>query len=172
MARVPVACASVLVVAVLLAACSSSAGAGPTPVASPTRSADVRSSSPTARAPAGSAVPTPGPTAIAGAPGSGQTVSLAVLGGPSWSVSEIAVPAGQTWTVRIAGEPSDSHNFTVLTGPYTPGNIVTGSSGAVFHSPDFGDGTATYTIPALPAGKYTFVCTIHPDVMFGVLMVR
>ncbi len=34
-----------------------------------------------------------------------------------------------------------------------------------------GVGTKTYDIPALPAGTYAFVCTVHPN-MVGVLTIK
>jgi plastocyanin len=37
--------------------------------------------------------------------------------------------------------------------------------------PFVGPRTVTYEIPALPAGDYQFICTVHVDTMRGTLLV-
>jgi plastocyanin len=51
--------------------------------------------------------------------------------------------------------------------------VIQGSGGAQLFSGKIisGDATATYSIPALRAGAYTFVCVVHPT-MTGSLTVR
>jgi hypothetical protein len=55
------------------------------------------------------------------------------------------------------------HNFTVASGPTFPERI--------FQVPDVA-GTHTFDIPALPAGSYFFICTIHPESMTGTLIIK
>jgi plastocyanin len=71
------------------------------------------------------------------------------------------VPAGEPFQLtldnRDAGTP---HDIDILAGEET-----------VFDMPDFpGAETQTFDVPAIDAGTYTFLCSIHPDLMKGELV--
>ena len=51
-------------------------------------------------------------------------------------------------------------------------DILDGSGAKVFDGPDFpGPAVRDYDVPALAAGAYKFVCSIHPALMTGELTV-
>ena len=156
--------AAITIVGVLAAGC---AGPGATPTAAPTpipvaSVAAVDTPPPTAK-------PTPSPAAIVvvtpvpDAPDSGVTDQLESLDA-KWSLAELTAPAGKTWHVSIdAKDPLGMHNFTITSGPATEQRI--------FQSPKFGFGPHTFDLPALPAGTYAFICTLHADTMHGTIVV-
>ncbi len=157
--------ASLLAVLTLLAACSSGVAS---PIVSLTPTEATASPAPTVEVTAAPTA-TPSPTAVIvtitplpGAPDSGLVVELKAER-DLWSVNQIDAPAGEVWHVQI-DNVGGTHNFTVASGPTVPERI--------FMSPRF-DERATYTfdIPALPAGSYLFICTIHADRMTGTLAI-
>jgi plastocyanin len=78
----------------------------------------------------------------------------------------LTAPAGKVWHVKIDnrdGAP-EHHNFAVASGRTFEERI--------FQSPNFFTGTFTFDIPALPAGSYLFICTVHPGVMTGTLTIK
>lgn len=103
-------------------------------------------------------------TPIPGAPDSGVVVKL-TTNTDLWSVDHIDAPAGKGWHVQIGDLNGGTHNFTVASGPTVPERI--------YMSPrfDLRGGTFTYDIPALPAGSYLFICTLHPQRMSGTLTI-
>jgi plastocyanin len=119
-----------------------------------------------------SAPPTPRPTIavvevtpIPNAPDS-KTVVMVVAARVRWVPNALAAPAGQVWHIEIDNQdgPPEHHNFAVASGKTFAEQI--------YQSPNFNMGTFTYDIPALPAGNYLFICTVHPDVMTGTLELR
>jgi cytochrome c-type biogenesis protein CcmH/NrfG/plastocyanin len=78
-----------------------------------------------------------------------------------FSVRELKAPAGSPFTIRFENRDTVAHNIEI--------KDATGKT--VF----FGDlvkepGTVEYKVPALAAGTYSFLCTVHP-VMTGTLVV-
>jgi plastocyanin len=148
-----------------LAACSAATTARPSlSTALPT--------APLAVAPSLSPSPSPSPTVVTvkitpipGAPDSGTTVELRAAH-VRWSASTLSAPAGKVWHIRIKNEdgPPEHHNFAIGSGATFAEQIYQG--------PNFVTGTFTFDIPALPAGHYLFICTVHPDVMTGTLTIR
>ncbi|HEY8491596.1 MAG TPA: cupredoxin domain-containing protein [Dehalococcoidia bacterium] len=84
-----------------------------------------------------------------------------------FDVETIAVPAGQSVTVRLQNQGREQHNISFYTqspqqGGQTiqQGSVVAGGQQA----------TVTFTAPAQP-GSYFFRCDIHPNDMTGTLQV-
>ncbi|HYM83751.1 MAG TPA: cupredoxin domain-containing protein [Candidatus Dormibacteraeota bacterium] len=168
---------------VALAACSSTsattwtyAPASPaTPVASAAASgaaASGASGSAGASGPAGSAASSGSPTtsfpasvapsggAASPSEGGGSTIELAAQG-IAYDKASLQVPASQPFTLKFhnadAGVP---HNV----------DIKDASGTSVFKGEIFsGDDTRSYQVPSLPAGNYTFMCDVHPN-MTGTLV--
>ena len=83
----------------------------------------------------------------------------------AFDATSLTAPAGKTWHVKIDNQETFlKHNFTVASGKTVAERI--------FQSPNFGFGTSAFDVPALPAGTYLFVCTIHPETMTGTLTIR
>jgi hypothetical protein len=68
--------------------------------------------------------------------------------------------------IRIDNQdgPPEHHNVVVASGRTFPERI--------YQSANFNKGTFTFDVPALPAGNYLFICTVHADVMTGTLELR
>lgn len=153
----------------LVAACSSGAASS---TASLTAIVATASPVPTAEvsaAPTATPTATPSPTVvivkvtpIPGAPDSGIVIQLAAKT-DLWSLTHIDVPAGRVWHVQI-DNPGGTHNFTVASGPTVPERIYVSKR---FET----KGPFTFDIPALPAGSYLFICTLHPLRMTGTLTI-
>jgi hypothetical protein len=166
--RIPLAVRRVLAVltaVVALGACSSAAvPSASTAAAQPTGTLVV--------APSPSPSVTPSPTVatakitpIPGAPDSGTVLQLVAEGG-MWDKSALTAPAGKIWHIRVVSqEPIGHHNFVVASGPTFPERIYTGKN----LLPGV---TLTYDVPGLPAGRYLFICTVHPETMTGSLTIE
>ena len=158
--------AAVAAAGILAAGCTGAAPAAATPAATPALAANV---APVAT-PAPTAKPTPSPTAaivvVTPVPGAEESnvVDQVSSVGVTWVPTMLTAPAGKTWHVSIdATDPLGQHNFTITSGPAVEQRI--------FQSPKFGVGQHTLDLPALPAGTYAFVCTIHPETMHGTVVV-
>ena len=157
-----------LVLALVAAACSPTAAPGwtyapPTPAPSVDPSASTGPSA--APSTGASAAPSAAPSTAASPSGSGgaggSTVQVSAFG-VTFEQQAIAAPANAAFTIHFdnkdAGiqhnvEIRDASNMSMFKGEF-----VTGPA------------QADYSIPALPAGAYTFNCTIHPN-MTGPLTV-
>ena len=157
-----------LAVVAVLAACSSTAAPSQSslPVLPTAGSAATGPATPTP-------APTPLPSAtvaiakitpIPGAPDSKTVVELVAVK-TKWNRTTLTAPAGKVWHVHIDNQDASpmKHNFTVASGPTFPERI--------FQVPDVA-GNHTFDIPALPAGSYLFICTIHPESMTGTLTIK
>ena len=76
----------------------------------------------------------------------------------------LAVPAGQSFTIRFDNKDSDRHNVAILpshtsTETFFQGDIVPGPK------------SITYSVPALKPGTYHFHCQVHPNLMNGAFIV-
>ena len=111
--------------------------------------------------PASAAPSTPGGS-VAPPPSGGQGGPVVQLSAENiaFDKSSIQAPAGQPWSIdfdnKDAGIPhnvaiKDQSGNQVLMGEIVTGPVQT-----------------TYQVPALPAGPYTFVCDVHPN-MTGIL---
>ena len=83
----------------------------------------------------------------------------------AFDLSQIEVPANQPFQIEFTNNDAGiPHNVAIHEGSPTGnavfvGEIVTGVT------------TVTYNVPALPAGTYGFVCTVHPN-MTGTLTAK
>ena len=81
----------------------------------------------------------------------------------SYDVHALTAPANQAFTIEFTNKEAVSHNVAIYQG-----------STAIFHGEFItGPGTVTYSIKALPAGTYTFICDVHPiPDMTGTLTIK
>ena len=119
---------------------------------------------------AASAAPSAAPSgAASGAPTASGAPSGTVLNvaaqNIAWDVTELTAPADTPFQIAFANNDAGiPHNVAIHKGSATgevvfQGDIITGVA------------SKTYDIPALPAGTYAFVCTVHPN-MVGTLTVK
>jgi len=108
------------------------------------------------------ASPGPSGSPAASADANVQKVTL-VASGIKWTTPDLTVKAGEPFVIAF-----DNQDASV------PHNIqIKDSTGAVVYLSDTFSGVATrdFSVPALPAGTYPFICTIHPA-MTGTLTVK
>ena len=87
--------------------------------------------------------------------GGGQPV-LDIEGHPDTSFL-VKIPADTPFTLAFVNEdPSIQHNVAIHEGSATGPELF---KGEIFP----GVATKVYDVPAIPAGSYTFVCTVHPN---------
>ena len=81
----------------------------------------------------------------------------------AFTTTDLTAPAGAAFQIKFDNQDSGvQHNVEIKDGSgktVFKGDLVTGVN------------TATYTVPALTAGAYTFNCTVHPN-MAGTLTVK
>jgi plastocyanin len=163
-----------LVVTVLVA-CSSSAQPvwtyAPTPPPTPAPSGASASAAPSAAASAApggaaSAAPSGSP---AGSPaasgGAAETVLQLAAANIAYDQTDLTAPAGVPFQIAFTNNDAGiPHNVSIHQGSPTGTEVF---KGAIFT----GVATQTYDVPALPAGTYSFVCSVHPN-MTGTLTVK
>lgn len=81
-----------------------------------------------------------------------------------FDTDQLVAPAGRAFTIRFANQEAITHNVAIYRDRT--------KSDLLFKGPDVSKKTAVFTATALPAGTYFFVCTYHPDQMFGTLVAR
>jgi len=134
---------------ILLAACTS-ADAGWTYAPAPSK-APVPSSS-------GSASAAPGGSAAA-------NVVIISASGIKFEQTEVTAPANTPFQIQFENKDAGTpHNVAIHLGGSTGAELF---KGTVFN----GIETRTYDVPALDAGTYAFVCSVHPT-MIGTLTVQ
>lgn len=108
--------------------------------------------------PSGSATPMP-------TGGTGETYQISAVNPIAFEQDAFEVAAGVPFTIVFsnnnAGVP---HNVAIHVGTATGEEVF---KGEIFP----GVGTRTYNVPALTAGTYAFICTVHPN-MAGTLTVK
>jgi mono/diheme cytochrome c family protein/plastocyanin len=114
-------------------------------------------------APSGSAGASAAPSGSAGASApAGETVSI-VAQGIAYTTTDVTAPADTAFVIAFDNEDAG-----------TPHNVaIHDASGAEAFKGDIFNGVETreYQVPALAAGDYTFVCSVHPN-MTGTLTVQ
>ena len=79
--------------------------------------------------------------------------------------SALEAPANHPFQITFTNNDSGiPHNVSIHQGSATGQEVF---KGAIFS----GVATKTYDVPALPAGTYTFVCSVHPN-MTGTLTIK
>ncbi len=159
--RIAVVPALIVVLACLAAACVSTASPGWTFVPPPSSAAPSAggSAGPSVSAAASPAAP---PSAASSAAASGATGSVVNLKAQNiaFDPKNLTAPAGAAFQIAFDNQDNATMHDVV---------IKDGSGKEVFKG-DLVTGVAqkTYNVPALQAGSYTFVCTVHPT-MTGTL---
>lgn len=160
--------AALSLLAVALAGCATTApgwtyapapSVTPVPSASADASADVSAAPSESEAPSESAAPSGSvaPSASAAPGGAVIDIAAAVI---AFDQSELSAPADAPFQIAFANNDAGvPHNVEIKDGAGT----------SVFRGEIFsGIETRTYDVPALAAGAYTFLCTVHPN-MTGTL---
>jgi plastocyanin len=152
----------VLASVALLAACSTPPPGwtyAPAPSATPAGSG-AASAGPSGSAPAGSAAPS-GSAAAA----SGTSVVVISASGIKYEQSSVTAPAGTPFQIQFDNKDAGTqHNITIHQGNADGAELF---KGEIFT----GVATRVYNVPALDAGGYAYVCTVHPT-MIGTLTVQ
>jgi plastocyanin len=152
-----------ILLTLVVAACASAAPgwtyAPPTP---PPASQAPASEGPSAAPSDAPTTEAPSEAAGGGGGGAGGTViDLSALN-IAYDKGEISAPADAGFTIHFDNQdPGIPHNVAIKDGSGTEvfkGEIITGPA------------QTDYQVPALPAGTYTFVCSVHPN-MTGTLTV-
>jgi plastocyanin len=143
----------VIALTVVLAACASAAGPGWT-YAPPTEAPPSQ--------PAPSVAPSSEAPSDAGGGGGGGTVIKEIAQGIQFVNKDLSAPADTPFQIEFDNQDAGTpHNI----------EIKDANGGVVFKGEIFsGVAVKVYDIPALPAGTYPFICTVHPN-MIGTLTV-
>ncbi len=117
-------------------------------------------------APAPSLTPPPSGAASAGpstpAASGGTAVVTITAFGIKYTQATVTAPAGKPFQIKFENnDPGTPHNVSIHLGGATGAELF---KGPVFNGVE----TRTYDVPALDAGAYAFVCTVHPT-MVGTL---
>jgi plastocyanin len=162
------------IVAVVVMACTAGAQPGwtyaPTPPPTPAPSGAASSASPSAAPSAGtsgapSAAPSGGTAASPASGGAAGTVLQLAASGIAYDQTELTAPANTPFQIAFTNNDAGiPHNVSIHEGSPTGTEVF---KGAIFT----GVATQTYDVPALPAGTYSFVCSVHPN-MVGTLTVK
>jgi len=105
---------------------------------------------------------TPAPAASGQA--AGPTLQLSASNTTSFDESTLTAVAGQPFTVQLTNKTAGApHDFSIKD---STGKVL--FTGLPLAQPGQ---TVSYSVPALPAGTYTFFCSVHPN-MTGTLTVK
>ena len=106
---------------------------------------------------------TPAPAASAGA--TTGTVLELTAHNVQYDKTSLQATAGQPFTIKFTNDDNGvPHNVSIHQGSATGPEVF---QGEIFQGVD----VRSYAVPALPAGTYAFVCTVHPN-MNGTLTVK
>ena len=132
-------------------------GTGGAPSAAPSTPAPAPSGAASA-APSGEATPAPSGGAT------GVTLKLTAQG-TAYDTDTLEVPANTAFRIEFTNNDAGiPHNVAIHKDSPTGAEVW---KGEIFS----GVGTRTYDVPALPAGTYGFVCSVHPN-MTGTLTAK
>lgn len=162
--------AGLLAVAVLITAGvippgQGTGGASPKPAAGGGAASARPSAAASAAASGAPASPAPGGSGSGGAGGGSATRLQLVAQGIAYQTDSLTAPAGTPFQIVFTNSDAGiPHNVSIHTGSATGTALFTGT---VFP----GVATQTYDIPALAAGTYYYVCSVH-STMVGTLTVQ
>jgi plastocyanin len=114
--------------------------------------------------PAPSITPPPSASAEASGPAGSSNPNLVVISAleVKFEQATVTAPAGTPFQVQFDNkDPGTPHNITLHLGDVNGAELF---KGEIFN----GVATRVYDVPALDAGAYAFVCTVHPT-MVGTL---
>jgi plastocyanin len=109
------------------------------------------------QAKADAAAATPPPAASPGAsdaPPAGETLTIEALN-IQWTTGDLEVEADQPFNIRFRNQDAG-----------VPHNVeIKDAGGQSVYMGEIFSGIAerTYQVPALPAGTYSYICTVHPN---------
>jgi plastocyanin len=84
----------------------------------------------------------------------------------AYEQTAVTAPAGKPFQIVFDNKDADTpHNVSVHQGSATGTEVF---KGEIFN----GVATKTYDVPALAAGTYSFVCSVHPLLMSGTMTVQ
>jgi cytochrome c oxidase subunit II len=86
------------------------------------------------------------------------TVQLAAVESIQFDTDAIEVPAGEDFCIEFTNNDAVTHDVGIVETDFNGDDVAAGES-------------ITYQIPAMEAGDYTFICTLHPTAMMGDLSV-
>ena len=152
----------ILGVVALVAACTAAKPGwtyAPAPSPTPLPSASASGSVEPSASASASASPSASASASASA-GTGTVVDISASSSSAFDQTSVTAPADQGFTIHFANNESGvPHNVDVQDASgasLARGDIITGPA------------EADYNVPALAAGDYKFVCSVHPN-MTGTL---
>ena len=137
------------------------AGATPVPACWKDAFSSAASAAPSAAAsPAASGTPSAAPSV-----GTGGSVLQLAAANIAYDQTDLTAPANTPFQIAFTNNDAGiPHNVSIHEGSPTGTEVF---KGAIFT----GVATQTYDVPALPAGTYSFVCSVHPN-MVGTLTVK
>jgi plastocyanin len=88
----------------------------------------------------------------------GTTIQLAAVESFQFDTDAIQAPAGEDFCIEFTNNDAVPHDVGIPDIDFNGDDVPPGE-------------TTTYVIPALEAGDYDFICTLHPQQMVGDLTV-
>ena len=147
---------------VVVAACAAESTPGWTFAPTPTPTAAPATGAPASGEPSAAPGETPAPT---GGGGGGGVVLKISAQGIAYDTDTLEVPANTPFQIEFTNNDAGiPHNVAIHEGTPTGAEVWKGD---IFNGVE----TRVYDVPALPAGTYGFVCTVHPN-MTGTLTAK